>query len=110
MREPWDQRLFAYQWLPTRKELKRSKYPQKGKDGFPHPYLNEELLAQDYPLDNGGPDESIYTLCIRGPDPNPSRQEPLEMNERILRAKLRDNFRCVRCGATEHLHVHHTKG
>lgn len=105
-----DQRLFAYQWLPTRKELKRSKYPQKGKDGFPHPYLNEELLAQDYPLDNVGPDESIYTLCIGVPDPNPSRQEPLEMNERILRAKLRDHFRCVRCGATEHLHVHHTKG
>jgi RNA-directed DNA polymerase len=33
------QTLFTYQWLPTRKELKRQRYLQKGKDGFPHPYL-----------------------------------------------------------------------
>jgi len=105
-----DQSLFAYQWLPTRKELKRSKYPQKGKDGFSHPYLDAELLAQDHPLDNRGPDESIYTLRIGVPDPNPSRQEPLEMTERKLGAKMRDNFRCVRCGAKENLHVHHAKG
>ena len=102
--------LFAYQWLPTRKELMRSKYPQKGKDGFPHPYLDAELLAQDYPSDNRGPSESIYTLRIGVPDPNPSRDEPLEMTEWKLRAKMRDNFRCVRCGMTENLHVHHTKG
>jgi RNA-directed DNA polymerase len=102
--------LFAYQWLPTRKELPRRKYPQKGKEGFPHPYLDTALLAQDYPQDHRGPDESLYTLRIGVPAPNPSRQEPLEMAERKLRAKMRDHFRCVQCGATAHLHVHHTKG
>jgi RNA-directed DNA polymerase len=105
-----DRKLFAYQWLPTRKELKRSRYPQKGKEGFPHPYLDANLLAQDYPLDDQGLDERLYVLRIGVPDPNPARQEPLEMNEQKLRAKMRDGFRCVRCGATEKLHVHHTKG
>ena len=32
------------------------------------------------------------------------------MTELKLRAKIRDNFRCQRCRATENLHVHHTKG
>jgi RNA-directed DNA polymerase len=105
-----EQTLFACQWLPTRTELQRSKYPQRGKDGFPHPYLDAECLAQESPLDGRGPDESIYTLRIGVPDPNPRRQEPLEMTERKLRAKIRDNFRCVRCGGAEKLHVHHTKG
>jgi RNA-directed DNA polymerase len=102
--------LFAYQWLPTRVELKRSKYPQKGKDGFPHPYLDEKLLAQDYPVGEKGPEESLYTLRIGVPSPRSSRQEPLEMTEWKLRAKLRDDFRCVRCGTREQLHVHHRKG
>ena len=105
-----DHTLSAYQWLPTRQELKRRKYPQKGKDGFRHPYLDAELLAQDYPSDCRGPDESIYTLRIGVPDPNPSRQEPLGMTELKLRAKIRDSFRCQRCRVTENLHVHHTKG
>jgi RNA-directed DNA polymerase len=30
---------FTYQWLPTRKELKRERCFYKGKDGFTHPYL-----------------------------------------------------------------------
>src|SRR6266568_9400295 len=34
--------LEAYQWLPTRKELKRKRYPQKGKGGFKHPYTWED--------------------------------------------------------------------
>jgi RNA-directed DNA polymerase len=105
-----DTTLFAYQWLPTPKELKRSRYPQKGKDGFPHPYLTVDLHTQDYPLGETGPDESIYTLRIGVPNSLPSRQEPLEMTEWKLRAKMRDDFRCVRCGATDHLHVHHIKG
>jgi len=35
--------LFTFQWHPTRKELKRQKYLQKGRSGFPHPYLSEKL-------------------------------------------------------------------
>jgi hypothetical protein len=105
-----DTTLFAYQWLPTQTELKRSRYPQKGKDGFPHPYLTVDLRTQDYPLGETGPEESLYTLRIGVPNPLPSRQEPLEMTEWKLRAKIRDDFRCVRCGAIDHLHVHHIKG
>ena len=33
--------LQVYQWLPTRKEYRRSRYRQKGRDGFPHPYLSD---------------------------------------------------------------------
>ncbi len=103
--------LFAYQWLPTRKELQRSKYPQKGRDGFPHPYMDEETNTEaDYPMGEAGPDESIYTLRIGVPSTNSSRQEPLDMAERKLRAKMRDDFHCVRCGAKENLHTHHIKG
>lgn len=106
-----DKTLFTYQWLPTRKELPRSKYPQKGKDGFPHPYLDEETLTEtDYPMGERGPAESIYTLRIGVPSTNRSRNEPLEMAEWKLRAKMRDNFQCVRCGAKDNLHFHHTKG
>jgi len=35
---------------------------------------------------------------------------PLEMAELKLRAKMRDNFKCVRCGSTESVRVHHKKG
>lgn len=33
---------FAYQWHPTRKELKRERYMLKKKEGFPHPYLSDK--------------------------------------------------------------------
>jgi group II intron reverse transcriptase/maturase len=102
--------LFAYQWLPTGKEFKHSKYPQKGQDGFPHPYVDEKLRVQDYPVGDKGPEESLYTLRIGVPNPSASRQEPLEMTEWKLRAKLRDGFQCRGCGSREHLHVHHRKG
>ena len=102
--------LEAYQWLPTRKELHRRRYYQKGKDGFPHPYLMEdESTLQDYPMGEIGPDEAIYTATI-GATSRASREEPLEMAELKLRAKMRDNFKCVRCGSNEALRIHHKKG
>lgn len=103
--------LTVDQWLPTAEEFKRSKYRQKGRDGFPHPYLNADLLQKlEYPMGTTGPDESIYTLRIGVPSNRKARGEPLEMTERKLRARIRDAFRCVQCGATENLHIHHTKG
>ena len=57
-----------------------------------------------------GPDENLYTQAIGATSGRKSRNEPLDMSERILRAKMRDGFRCARCGATEELVVHHTKG
>jgi RNA-directed DNA polymerase len=103
--------LEAYQWLPTRKELQRRRYYQKGKDGFPHPYLMEkEPNSQDYPMGENGPDEAIYTATIGATSNRASRDEPLEMAELKLRAKMRDDFKCVRCGSKESLRVHHKKG
>jgi group II intron reverse transcriptase/maturase len=107
-----DVTLEAYQWLPTRKELKRSKYMQKGKAGFPNPYLpdeNSELAHLAYPMGETGPDESIYTATIGATSGRKSRNEPLEMAELKLRAKMRDGFRCARCGSTEKIRVHHKK-
>jgi len=106
-----DRKLFAYQWLPTRQELKRGRYPQKGMDGFPHPYIFEgEPTLTDYPLGETGPAEYIYTTTVGARSGRASRNEPLELTETILRAKLRDGFRCVRCGTRENLCVHHIKG
>lgn len=103
--------LEAYQWLPSPKELHRRRYYQKGKDGFPHPYLmEEESVLLDYPMGDIGPEEAIFTVTIGVSSNQASRDEPLEMAERKLRAKMRDNFMCVRCGSTESLHVHHKKG
>jgi RNA-directed DNA polymerase len=104
--------LDTYQWLPTRKELKRSKYMQKGRNGFQHPYLpdeNSETPPMDYPMGETGPDESIYTATIGATSRN-SRNEPLEMAEVKLRAKMRDGYKCVRCGSTEKLAAHHKMG
>jgi group II intron reverse transcriptase/maturase len=106
-----DKSLTAHQWLATRQELKRGRYPQKGVDGFPHPYIFEdEPTYNDYPMRETGPAEFIYTQTIGATSGRSSRNEPLELGETILRAKMRDDFKCVRCGSTENLRVHHTKG
>jgi len=104
--------LEAYQWLPTRKELKRSKYMQKGREGFQHPYLPHENGApsvSDYPMGETGPDENLYTATVGATSRN-SRKEPLEMAERKLRTKMRDGYKCVRCGSLEKLSIHHKQG
>jgi len=100
--------LSAYQWLPTKWEYKRSRYFQKGRNGFPHPYLSPEAIEDaDYPMGELGPDESIYTATVGA---SSRRDEPLIMAERKLRVKLRDGLRCTQCGGTDKLRVHHTKG
>jgi RNA-directed DNA polymerase len=104
--------LDTYQWLPTRKELERSKYMQKGRNGLQHPYLpdeNSETPPMDYPMGETGPDESLYTATI-GATSRKSRNEPLEMAELKLRVKMRDGYKCVRCGSTDKLAAHHKKG
>lgn len=104
------QKLEAYQWLPTRKELGRSRYLQK-EGGFKHPYLIEgEPEFTDYPMGEVGPDESIYSATVGATSGKESRNEPLEMAELKLRAKMRDDFMCVRCGSTEKVRVHHKRG
>jgi RNA-directed DNA polymerase len=104
--------LTADQWLPTRAELKRRRYRYKGRDSFPHPYTADgPLTATDYPHGETGPSEHLYTTTT-GVRSNSTRRrnEPLDIAERILRAKIRDDFTCQRCGATEHLQTHHLCG
>jgi len=97
--------IFVHQWLPSPKELKRSRYMQKGRGGFPHPYLFEQKPdLNDFPRGEVGPSEQIYRLRVVR-----SRTEPKDMAERKLRVKLRDGFRCRKCGSTSNLQVHHKK-
>ena len=104
-----DNKLEAYQWLPTPQELDRQRYRQKGTAGFPHPYLSGHAEATgDYPQGASGADERVYTMSIRVTSDN--RDEPLEIVERKLRAKVRDGMKCRKCGTRADLHVHHTKG
>ncbi len=99
--------LRAHQWLPTRMELQRQRYLRKGKEGFPHPYLSQASAGtSDEPFGETGPDERIYIVTVGVP----RQGEPLSIGERKLRARMRDGFRCVQCGSTNDLQVHHTKG
>jgi len=103
--------LEAYQWLPTRKELKRKRYPQKGKGGFKHPYTwEDEPVETDYPQGEIGPAERLYTDTI---GVRSREEEPLKMSELKLRVKIRDHFSCQKCGHvgnSSQLQVHHKKG
>jgi group II intron reverse transcriptase/maturase len=102
--------LETYQWLPSPVELKRSRYLQKGRSGFPHPYLTAGLMVEDCPQGETGPAEHFYTDAIGATSGRATRSEPLDIGERKLRAKMRDSFRCSICGRTDQLRVHHTKG
>ena len=98
--------IFVHQWLPSPKELKRSKYVQKGRGGFPHPYIFEhEPDLRDPPKVDMGPPEEIYHVSVAN-----NRTEPWDMAERKLRVKLRGGFACQRCGDTQDLRVHHKRG
>jgi len=57
-----------------------------------------------------GPEEAIYMATIGATSNRASRNEPLELAELKLRAKMRDDFKCVRCGSTEKVRAHHKKG
>lgn len=103
-----DKSLDAYQWLPSPVELKRSRYMQKGRTGFPHPYPKAEPDDEDYPQWEAGPAEHLYTDAI-GTNVR-RRKSRIDLRERMLRAKIRDGFVCATCGSSENLRVHHTKG
>ena len=106
-----DTTLTTYQWLGTAQELRRGRYRQKGRLGFAHPYLDAGAAsAPDYPLGETGPDERLFTLTMGLPSASATRREPQNMATRELRVKMRDRFRCVRCGARGSLQVHHRHG
>jgi RNA-directed DNA polymerase len=104
-----DKTLEAWQWLPTRKELARRRYPQRGKGQWQHPYLTATPPDEDYPTGNTGPDERLYTQRIGAR--SRKRCEPVGMAEVKLRVKMRDGFRCTQCGRSgTPIQVHHKKG
>ena len=94
----------VYQWQPTRRELNRTKYRQKGRNGFPHPYLKPVVDDGQYLKGNKGVDKSIFRV-VTGQRLN----APLDFPETRLQALLRDSM-CVKCGAKDELEVHHKKG
>jgi group II intron reverse transcriptase/maturase len=100
--------LIAYQWLPTPKELPRSRYRMKGRGGFPHPYLEAEYANLDNPEWEGLPNEKIFVDAIG--ITSQKRGEPLGFAETKLRVKMRDDWKCTRCGRSDNLRVHHKKG
>jgi group II intron reverse transcriptase/maturase len=103
-----DKAIHAYQWLPSPKELKRSKYRQKGKDGFPHPYIFEQEPSEyEDPKGNTGVPEGVYYSRV-GSDWR--HGNPAAWTELRWHVKSRDNFACRRCGKREDLQVHGIKG
>jgi RNA-directed DNA polymerase len=100
--------VVAYQWLPTKTELKRTRYRMKGRDGFDHPYLNDVLGELDNPEWEASPEDMDYTEAIGAT--SQKRDEPLGFSETKLRVKIRDGWKCTKCGSTENLRVHHKKG
>jgi RNA-directed DNA polymerase len=105
-----DKVLRAYQWLPTRVELRRERYRLKGRGGFPHPYLTSIAQAEDYPIGEMGPAEHIYTDRIGASSGRSGGDEPLDIRERMLRAKMRDGSRCTGCGSVTQPRTHHIRG
>lgn len=106
-----DTTLETYQWLGTSQALRRGRHRQKGRLGFAHPYLDPGTSpGPDYPLGETGPDEQLFTLTMGLPNASATRREPQNMATRELRVKMRDRFRCVRCGARGSLQVHHCHG
>jgi hypothetical protein len=91
------------QWLPTPVENRRQRYRMKGRDGLPHPYLDEVLVKDDHPQWKAGPPEGNYTDTIGIPQPG----ETQDWAEKRLRRKVRDWFTCQRCGSQDSLDVHH---
>lgn len=100
--------LFVYQWLPSPVELKRCRYLQKGRDGFSHPYLSSEAIDEVAPQGHKGVDPALMNISLA--DGNRAGKMPIDMQERKTRVKVRDEFKCVKCGSREKIQVHHRKG
>jgi len=95
-----DKAYTVFQFLCTRKEIKRSKYLQKT---IPNPFLSTEVILSV----TKGEQHSLVTTTNKRYFPDKRNMESSELRHLV---KLRDNYQCVRCGSQNHLQVHHTKG
>jgi RNA-directed DNA polymerase len=103
--------LSVHQWLPTRPELVRTRYRNKGVGGFSHPYLGDGALADgDNLMGEVGPPRHLDVVRVGVPSGRRGHRAPLDIHERMLRVKVRDGFTCQRCGARDRLHTHHRQG
>ena len=98
--------IEIHQWLPSPKEIKRSRYYAKGRAGFDHPYLVEDP-EPNTPEAFKGPEPAIY-LTVRGLDGN--REIPEDWHTRRLKVLKRDGFACTVCKDQNDIQVHHKKG
>ena len=80
----------------------------KGRGGFAHPYLEAELADMGNPEWEGTPSEKIFVDTVGATSRR--RGEPLGFAETELRVKMRDGWKCTRCGSPDNLRVHHKKG
>jgi len=101
-----DKKQTAYEWRPTHRELSRTKYYNKGRRGFPHPYLVTDN-KEDYPMQAAGVPAQVYQTPIASG--SKGNTLPKDMVERKFKVKLRDGFKCQECGSTKDLQVHHIK-
>lgn len=106
--------LTVHQWLPSPKELARSRYRQKGRSGFGHPYLADQASAEtgdpegDLPEGNVGVPERVYLASLSGDRRHTG--SPAEWQALRQRALVRDRHTCQTCGAQDHLNVHGKRG
>ena len=100
--------VFVYQWLPSPQELKRSRYNQRGRSGFPHPYrFSDEPTDYEDPKGYRGIPEEVYRPRVGG---DGRHGDPATWVQLRWKVKIRDEFSCRRCGGRTDLHVHGLKG
>lgn len=99
--------IELHQWLPSPKELKRSRYRAKGRDGFDHPYLSPTPENESLPAFKG-PDPEIYRTIRNGMSHD--RSFPEDWHYRRLKVLKRDGFACTVCKDQNDIQVHHKKG
>jgi len=95
-----DKSHIVHQFLCTRKELKRSKYPQKI-------IANPFLLEREVFTVTKGEQHALILETNRRYSPDRRHMEDSELRHQ---AKMRDGHRCVSCGSPFNLQVHHKKG
>ncbi|MDN3628049.1 group II intron reverse transcriptase/maturase [Vibrio lentus] len=110
-RQRWVANTFGiqvHQWLPSAKELNRSRYWNRGRNGFEHPYLVASSNEIQPPLGLKGPEPSIYLTARMSREDN--REYPKDWHYRRLKVLKRDSFACVICKEQNDIQVHHRRG
>lgn len=103
-------RRSVHQWLPSPRELRRSRYVQKGRAGFAHPYLDERAAVElGDPEGNVEVPEAVYRNAFISNDRR-HREHAGQWHSIRQQVLLRDNYACRTCGAREDLHVHGRRG